>query len=290
MPRHAIGTDGRWIDRRMTPRHGIGHRIPLARHLLLSLGLVSAVAAAAFAQASAAASASAKTWIGDAARMEAHLRTAEIVSLADIGTGVTLPRRGRLKPAEPFESLAWKALPPGFRRGHWESYKSEIAAYELDKLLGMNMVPPAVERRFDGELGAAIMWLEPTTSVKQRGGKVPTGPAFAKPIRMMQMFDNLIGNVDRNAGNILIDQANNVILIDHSRAFTTTADLPWKFERVDAALWNEFQALTSERLTAALGQWLDADAIRSIIGRRDRMVARVDKLVSQKGVAATIIR
>jgi len=106
----------------------------------------------------------------------------------------------------------------------------------------------------------------------------------------MQMFDNLIGNVDRNAGNILIDQANNVILIDHSRAFTTTADLPWKFERVDAALWNEFQALTSERLTAALGQWLDADAIRSIIGRRDRMVARVDKLVSQKGVAATIIR
>jgi len=42
-------------------------------------------------------------------------------------------------------------------------------------------------------------------------------------------------------------------------------------------------------LTAALGQWLDADAIRSIIGRRDRMVARVDKLVSQKGVAATII-
>jgi hypothetical protein len=154
----------------------------------------------------------------------------------------------------------------------------------------MNMVPPAVERRFDGELGAAIMWLEPTTSVKQRGGKVPTGPAFANPIRMMQMFDNLIGNVDRNAGNILIDQANNVILIDHSRAFTTTADLPWKFERVDAALWNEFQALTSERLTAALGQWLDADAIRSIIGRRDRMVARVDKLVSQKGVAATIIR
>ena len=274
----------------MKPRHAIWTCIAPARHLLLALAWVGTVAAAVFAQASAAASAGAKTWIVDPPRMEAHLRTAEIVSLADIGTGVTLPRRGRLKPAEPFESLVWKMLPPGVRSGHWESYKSEIAAYELDKLLGMNMVPPAVERRFEGELGAAIMWLESTTSVKQRGGKVPTGPAFGKPIRIMQMFDNLIGNVDRNAGNILIDQANNVILIDHSRAFITKQDLPWKFERVDAELWGKFKALTAEELTAALNQWLDAAAIRAVIGRRDRMVAAVDKLVTRKGAAATIIQ
>ena len=272
----------------MTPRQAIATRVPPARYLLVSLAFVGA-AASAFAQAPAPASASAKTWIADAPRMEAHLRTAEVVSLEDIGTGVTLPRRGHLKPAEPFESLVWKVIPPGVRGGHWESYKSEIAAYELDKLLGMNMVPPAVEREVEGKVGAAIMWLESTTSVKQRGGKVPTGPAFGRPIRVMQMFDNLIGNPDRNAGNILIDKANNVILIDHSRAFTTDQDLPWKFQRVDAELWRALKALTPEQLTAALGQWLDAGAIRAIIGRRDRMAAAVDKLVSKKGAAATII-
>ena len=39
---------------------------------------------------------------------------------------------------------------PGPPNGYWESYKSEIAAYELDKLLGMDMVPPSVEKRVEG--------------------------------------------------------------------------------------------------------------------------------------------
>ena len=106
---------------------------------------------------------------------------------------------------------------------------------------------------------------------------------------MMQMFDNLIGNIDRNAGNILIDQVNNVILIDHSRAFITKQDLPWKFQRVDAELWRAMQALTAEQLTAALGEWLDAGAIRAMIGRRDKMAAAVGKLVAKHGADATII-
>ncbi|PYR34585.1 MAG: hypothetical protein DMF90_16690, partial [Acidobacteria bacterium] len=86
---------------------------------------------------------SAAAWVGRTEQMEAHLKNAEIVSIQDIGTGVTRPRRAHLKPTDPFESLVWKVLPPGRKSGYWESYKSEVAAYELDKLLGMNMVPPA---------------------------------------------------------------------------------------------------------------------------------------------------
>src|SRR5437899_6831302 len=131
---------------------------------------------AVFAQATspAATGKSAKTWIGQAARIEEELKTAEVVRLEDIGTGVTRPRRAYLKPGGIVDSLTWKVLPPAYRHGYWESYKSEIAAYELDKLLGLNMVPPAVEREIDGSVGAAIMWVSPTTSVKQVGGKVPT--------------------------------------------------------------------------------------------------------------------
>ena len=46
------------------------------------------------------------------------------------------------------------------RDGYFESYKSEVAAYELDKLLSLNMVPPVVERRVNNDLGAAIMWVD----------------------------------------------------------------------------------------------------------------------------------
>jgi hypothetical protein len=228
-------------------------------------------------------------WAGRAADMEAHLRTAEILQLEEIGTGVTRPRRAYLQPDVPFASLTWKPLRPGRRGGHWESYKSEIAAYELDKLLDLRMVPPAVEREFEGEKGAAIMWIEGTRSVKQMGGKVPTGPAFNRPIRIMQLFDNVIGNPDRNAGNILIDGSNNVILIDHSRAFIEDRKLPFKFERVDAAFWSKVKALTRERLAGALSSWLDDPAIDAMLARRDEIESRVDDLVRRRGAAAVII-
>ena len=157
------------------------------------------------------------TWIGRSAQIEAHLKTAAITRIEDIGTGVTRPRRAHLEPSDPVESLVWKVLPPGRRRGYWESYKSEIAAYELDKLLAMNTVPPVVERTIEGETGAAVMWIAGTRSVKDMGGKVPSGPTWDKPIRRMTMFDNLIANIDRNAGNILVGRPGELILIDHSR-------------------------------------------------------------------------
>jgi hypothetical protein len=228
-------------------------------------------------------------WVGRAAQMEAHLNNAEIVSMEDIGTGVTKPQRAHLRPAEPFESFVWKPLPPGRRSGHWESYKSEIAAYELDKLLRMNMVPPAVERSVDGQQGAAVMWLSSIKSVKQSGGKMPAGPVWGRATRKMLTFDNLIGNPDRNAGNILIGSPGELILIDHSRAFITEEDLPRKVERLDAELWSRVQALTRDDLVRALGAWIDGNAIDAILARRKRMADAVDKLIAKKGRAIVIV-
>ena len=71
---------------------------------------------------------SARIWLGQAGAIEAHFKTAQVVRLEDVGTGVTRPRRANLTPNEPVGSLLWKVLPPGRRLGHWESYKSEIAA------------------------------------------------------------------------------------------------------------------------------------------------------------------
>jgi hypothetical protein len=212
-----------------------------------------------------------------------------VTSLEDIGTGVTHPRRAHLSPAAPFESLVWKVLPPGRRAGFWESYKSEIAAYELDKLLHMQMVPPAVERHVGDDVGAAVMWVDGIRSVKELGGKVPTGAAWSRPIRKMLLFDNLIGNPDRNAGNILVGPPGEMILIDHSRAFVDDGKLPNPIERVDAVLWEQVRTLTREDLTRTLSRWIDDDAISAMLARRDRIVETVDRLVKKKGQALVII-
>ena len=232
----------------------------------------------------------ARPWVGREAQIEAHLKSAAIERLEDIGTGVTRPRRAYLNPSSPVASLTWKVLPPGRRGGYWESYKSEVAAYELDKLLTMSMVPPVVERRIDNELGAAVMWVEGIRSVKQMGGKVPSGEVWGKALRKMLVFDNLIGNPDRNAGNILVGPPGELILIDHSRAFLTSRDLPNQVERVDAELWERILALTKEDLTRVLGPWIDAGAIGAILERRTRMISAVDRLVARKGRALVIVR
>jgi hypothetical protein len=264
----------------------------------LGLALVCAVPFAA-AQAgdvgkASAGGATAKVWLDSRAEIEEYLRTAEIVKLADIGTGVTNPKRAELAPGGPVAAMAWKPIRPGRYSGYWESYKSEIAAYELDKLLLLNMIPPTVERRVKGELGAAVMWASPTKSFKQLGGP-PQPPAdhfesWNRQIIRAKMFDNLIYNKDPNLGNWLVDPAWNLILIDHTRALTTGRDMVHKMTRIDADLWDRMKALDEESLTAATGKWLGRGEIRSILERRDRMQEAIDKMVAEMGAATVFVR
>jgi hypothetical protein len=239
-----------------------------------------------FAQAPA--SGSAKTWLDQAPQIEEYLKSAEIVSMQELGVGVTRPKRAKLSPGGLVESLVWKPIKPGRYSGYWESYKSEIAAYELDKLLGLGMTPPTVEKRHQGELGAAIMWVAPTKSFKDLGGVPgqknvagPPGPkvaAWVGQLTRAKMFDNLIGNLDPNLGNWLVDPEWNLIVIDRTRAFTPNAKLYHELMNIDAALWEKMKALDEPGLNAALGQWLDESAIKGIIQRRDKMQEVVDKL------------
>jgi hypothetical protein len=231
----------------------------------------------------------AKTWVGKYAEFEEYLRTAEIDKIEDVGMGVTRPRRAYFKPGGLFESMAWKPLKPGVQRGYWESYKAEIAAYEIDKLLQLRMVPPAVERRVDGELGAAIMWVSPTRMWKQDDPNTPAGFKWMREIVRMKMLDDFIGNIDRNAGNLLVDPAWNLILIDHSRALTPKKELPAKLGRIDRVIWDRMNALTEESLTTALGQWMTKAEIKGILDRRQNMKKEIDGMVSKVGEAGVYL-
>ena len=193
---------------------------------------------------------SAKTWLGREAEIEEYMKTAEILGLEDIPVGVTNPQSADLAPGGPVDKFAWKPLRPGIYQGYCESYLAEIAAYELDKLIGLGMVPVKVERRINGEFGAAIMWLSPTKSWKDLGG-VPTPPTrhlgyWNIQLIRAKMFDNLIYNRDPNEGNWLVDPAWNLMVIDHSRAFTPDDDMEHDdMNRIDRYLWNGCSSWTS---------------------------------------------
>ena len=218
-----------------------------------------------------------KIWVGRYQEIEEYLRTGECVRMEALAFNYT--KRCTLRPGGPFARMAWRPLPPGVHSGFSESYRTEIATYELDKLLKMDMVPPSVERQIQGNKGAAQLWVENVVD-----GTDPTPPPPPEKVHWeaqvvrMTMFDSLIGNRDRNRGNMLRDRAWNLILLDHSRSFTAGTELLQKLNRVDEGFWAKIEGLTLHDLTRTLGPWIDESQIKAILDRREKMRADIQSL------------
>ena len=101
----------------------------------------------------------AKIWVGRNQEIEEYPADRR-VRAHGLRPGSSGAGRCTFRPGGPIARMIWRSLPPGVYRGFRESYKAEIAAYEVDKLLKMDMVPPTVERQLEGHNGAAQLWVE----------------------------------------------------------------------------------------------------------------------------------
>jgi len=263
--------------------------IGLAALPLLAQEPAPAVARPAVAPVVATQSLGSKIWLGRHAEFEEYLRTAAIERVEKVPIGVTKPERGFFAPGGLARSAAVKHLPMGQRSGFWEAHKSEIAAYQVDRLLGLDMVPPSVERRVGSDLAAVVLWVEGCKHVKEVDQSACPHPIeWAKQVCRQKVFDNLIANIDRNAGNLLVDGEWNLVLIDHSRAFASDK-MPFVKEmtRIDRELFARLKALDEAGLMKQVRPWVLGDGtVRGILKRRDKIVAHFEKLAQERGEAA----
>lgn len=218
---------------------------------------------------------------------EAFLRSARILSNEPIPIGITHPRKLLL---EKFgirahavfryidEQERNKRLRDGRRVVFFrDTYRNEVAAYRLSRLLGFENLPPAVERKVDGAPGSVQLWIEQAMTERDRLARELQPPdtiTFRQQIYDMHVFDNLINNFDRNQGNVLIDRHWTLWLIDHTRSFGQETKLPATdtLVRCSRRLWAGLAALDQQRLEEALGEHLGKGEIRSILARRDAIV------------------
>lgn len=224
-------------------------------------------------------------WVGKEDAIEKFLAEGKIEKMEAVPIGVTKPQRATLEAGGPASRFAWKQITPGYSKGYMESYKAEIAAYKFDRMLGLQMVPPIVERTLNGKHGAAVLWIENTKGWSVTHPPQGPEPKWSIQLTRMKMFDQLIANIDRNQGNLIYDDDFHLFLIDHSRAFTDRKDLKGMavLGRVDRKLWARMQALTLDQLNQGLGDWVGDKEKKAILLRRDKMAAQIKQMVAKRG-------
>lgn len=237
-------------------------------------------------------SCSVKTWLDRYEEVEELLRTAEVESVEDVGMGVMKPRRATLSQGSQTFDAAYKPIKRGRYKGFWESYEAEVAAYEMDRLLGLDMVPPTIVRRVESNLGSLQLWVEGCKLYADVEDQTPPSVQWSWQLSRMKMFDVLINNTDRNAQNFLVDSDFHIILIDHSRAFTSGTKMLDQKDKLptffDRKLVEKLKTLTREDLDQRLKDLLMGGQIEGILERRDGLLEHLAKLIAERGAAQVL--
>jgi hypothetical protein len=234
--------------------------------------------------------------------IEDYLRTASVKSLEKIPVGVTRPRRALLDREGLRAHAVFKHVveekkmirdPTATGRGklylHWkDSYIYDVAAYHVDRLLGLDRVPPIVLRRAKGKDGSLQIWLEGTITEKTRQDeaiKPPEIARFNQQRSTMQLFDNLVANRDANLGNTLIDGNWRLWYIDCTRCFGNSPDLlyPEAITHCDREVWQALKRLDRGAAEQLLSPYLGPAEIDALFKRRDQLVDILQTRIDEWG-------
>ncbi len=241
---------------------------------------------------------------GEAA--EVLLKTAEITALEEFDTkGITRPRKATLVDGEVTAKAVFKTIDKfhvkvKLANGRMlfklkDSYKHEIAAYELNKLLGLGVVPPTVERTIRRDTGSLGMWINGTMTEWHRKKVKKLSPPDTRVwndrMFTIRLFMQLTWDTDyNNISNLLIDADWKIWKIDSSRAFRSTEKLrrEGSLTRFSRPVLQALESLTRETIDEKLTPWLADDQLDGLWARRTRILELAQERIEERGEAAVL--
>ena len=220
-----------------------------------------------------------------------------------IGTGVTNPEKVTLE----LDGVLRHAVFKRVDKNH-DSWRSEVAAYQLDKLLNLGMVPPTVARRIGGRKGCLQLWVTGVT-MKKFDETFPDVENWRDQVSVMWLFDDLIANIDRHLNNAMVSPDFRLMLIDNSKTFryeksllnnlhgpgTGTHARFWDVDydenrdrfptRYPPHLVERLRSLTDKEIKSALKKYIWGRNRQLVLDRRQLILNRLDSMAGRHPVA-----
>ncbi|REJ81067.1 MAG: hypothetical protein DWQ36_10540 [Acidobacteria bacterium] len=236
----------------------------------------------------------------DPEQVERFLREAEVVSSKLLGKGstgvrkvtleATWPELGLIRAHAVFRSVdeviggrAYGTRPSPFAKR--DSHLFEIAAYEVDRSLGLGRVPPTVRRKIGGRDGSLQLWIENAATgaeLLEEGASVPV--AYHQR-QIMRVFDLLVGNWDRHLNNELFDSSGRLWFIDHTRSFlrSTRIDGVGGVHTIEATLYRRLVELDEGELENRVRPVLDKMESEALLARLEKLRQHFAGLIAERG-------
>jgi hypothetical protein len=175
-----------------------------------------------------------------------------------------------------------------------DSYTYELAAYELDKLLGLELIPVTVKRQIDGRSGSLQEFLEGVETEKSRRQKnlqPPDVGAYQDKLDEITLLENLTCTPRQDLGDILIDKNTwRVWRVDFSEAFMPATELlPERLiRRASRRFTDALRAWNEAQVKQRLAPYLNTAEMEALFKRRQLILDQIDRLIKEKGEAAVL--
>ena len=180
-----------------------------------------------------------------------------------------------------------------------DSYKYDIAAYELNKLLDLNIVPPTVEREVEGRKGSLALLIEKAITEETRRNRniePPDSKNFKNSLEELTVFENLTYSdsycAKRDLPDILIIRTEDwkIWRVDFSEAFEPFSELipECQITRCSKKLYQNLLKLDEDAVKAKLSLYLNDEEIKALLERKKIIIEKIKKLITEKGEEAVL--
>ena len=184
------------------------------------------------------------------------------------------------------------------------NYRFNLAAYELDKLIGLDLVPPSVERSVNGRPASITWWLDDVAmnevDRRRKGINPPDVDKWDRQVQAVRVFDELISNTYRDTApplylnsvwdNLLITTDWTIWITDHTGAFRTRRELqdPDSLVRCPRSVLARLRELSRPRLQQTLERYLSSQQLDALEVRRALLVKHFDDQVRSRGESVVL--